>query len=267
MQYIKNGQFCQSPSIHHNNRSFLYGDGFFESIRLFEGVIFNRESHFNRVSTTLKQLELELERSVNDVFSEVEVLAQKNGLLNACSARLTIYREQGGLYTPLTNQASYIISTVEHPEHRFNIGNGIRLGIYSKHLKAAQPLSTIKSSSALLYVLASIDRKKQIMDELILLNEHSNVVEGTNSNIFMVKDSHVFTPPLSDGGVAGTMRHLLLQQFNVEESSFQISDLELADEIFLTNCHGIRWVKEFGKNNHFNSDVSAKVVDCLNLLI
>ncbi|HMF70840.1 MAG TPA: aminotransferase class IV, partial [Flavitalea sp.] len=73
-----------------------------------------------------------------------------------------------------------------------------------------------------------------------------------------------FTPPLSEGCVAGIMRRFLLRElpqygFDIEEKPLTISDIENADECFLTNAiSGIRWVREFRKTTFTNS-ITAEI--------
>jgi branched-chain amino acid aminotransferase len=89
--------------------------------------------------------------------------------------------------------------------------------------------------------MAGIWAKENALDDAVLLNEHGCVCEATSSNIFIVKDDNIFTPPLSEGCVAGIMRSHVLsllkqQQFMVHESLVTIEQLQQADAVFLTNA-------------------------------
>ena len=95
-----------------------------------------------------------------------------------------------------------------------------------------------------MYVLASIHAKEKRADDAILLNEKGNIVESTNANLFLVKKEKLYTPPLTDGPLDGTLRSLILKYFIVEERSLSREDYEVSEEIFLTNAHGVRFVKE-----------------------
>ena len=114
---------------------------------------------------------------------------------------------------------------------------------FTEHKKLSSKLSNIKSNNALLYILASIHAKEQRADDAILLNEKNNIVESTNANLFLVKRK-MYTPPLTDGPLDGTLRSLILKYFIVEERSLSREDYEVSEEIFLTNAHGVRFVKE-----------------------
>ena len=266
MLYNQNGLIVNSVQLDMSNRSFLYGDGLFERLRLFNGKVFNKDNHHKRLTSSLLELQLNLSISVSELLNQVESLANKNGL-STSSARISIYRNSGGLYTPNTLSASYIIESIEEQSNSFQLSDGIDLGVYDKHLKAKGILSTIKSSSANFYVLASIEKQSRGQDELLLLNTYRRPIEGTNSNLFVVKDDNILTPPLSEGVLSGCMRSLIISTFEIEEKSLLLSDIENADEVFFTNCNGLKWVKKFNNKNSFSSQTSRKIIEVLNGLI
>ena len=267
MLYNFNGSYSQKPALEPTNRSFLYGDGFFESMCLFNGQLFNKKHHIRRIQDSLSVLCLELDVSASDLVYQVEELAQKNDLSTASSARLSVFRNEGGLYTPSTKTASFLINVRANSQQSFAFSDGISLGLCTDFNKMAQPLSFLKSSSALTYVMASIEKQKQGFDELILLNQFSKVVEVTNANIFIVKGNRFYTPPLSDGGVDGTMRALLMDHFSHEKKSLTVEDAIEADEIILCNYKGIRWVNQFMTSDHYVNHKSIEIVSLLNTLI
>tara|TARA_B100000963_G_scaffold123243_1_gene107502 strand:+ start:7889 stop:8689 length:801 start_codon:yes stop_codon:yes gene_type:complete len=266
MFYNQNGKIVSAVHLEMNNRSFLYGDGLFERLRLFNGQVFNRQNHYNRLSFSLKELQLEISVSIDELFEQAEYLANQNGL-TTCSARISIYRNSGGLYTPDTLLASYVIETMSEASDCFSLGDGLKIGVYDNHLKSKGLLSTIKSSSANLYVLASLEKKSKNLDELLLLNSDKRPIEGTNSNLFISKDGNIFTPPLSEGPLLGCMRSFVLDHFAVEEVALNLKDIQIADEIFFTNCNSVRCVKKFGQYDDYTNTISKKVVKRLNSLI
>ena len=266
MFYNQNGEIVSAVRLEMNNRSFLYGDGLCERRRLFNGQVFNRQNHYKRLSFSLKELQLDISVSIDELFEQVEYLANKNGL-TSCSARISIFRNSGGLYTPETFLASYVIETMGELSDCFSLGDGLQIGVYNKHLKSKGILSTIKSSSANLYVLASLEKKRKNLDELLLLNSDKRPIEGTNSNFFIFKDGKIFTQPLSEGPLSGCMRSLIISILDVEVRILRVSDIQIADEIFFTNCNGVRYVKKFGQFKEYNNTITKKVVQKLNALI
>ena len=250
MWYNWNGNIVQKASFTHDNRSFRYGDGLFESMRVFNGKIFNRKAHENRLEKSLNILNFSVEKSISSLFDEVEDLLGKNNISKGGFCRLMMYRDGKGSYTPSSNMASYWIECSKCASNQFELQEKpIETVFFTEHKKPVSILSNIKSNNALLYVLASIHAKEQRADDAILLNEKGNIVESTNADLFLVNEGKLYTPPLADGPLDGTLRNLISQFFLVEERSFSIEDYENSDEVFLTNAHGIKLVKGCVKAN------------------
>jgi branched-chain amino acid aminotransferase len=110
--------------------------------------------------------------------------------------------------------------------------------------------------------------KENRLDDCLILNSYGRICDATIANVFWVKDKSVYTPPLSEGAVAGVMRRHLLnilpqKDYRMEEKILEIADLKEADELFLTNAtFGIRWVKEF-QRREFKNTLSATIYPLL----
>tara|TARA_B100000900_G_scaffold415209_1_gene444248 strand:- start:287 stop:1069 length:783 start_codon:yes stop_codon:yes gene_type:complete len=260
MWYNWNGNIVKKASFAHENRSFKYGDGLFESMRVFNGKIFNRKSHENRLEKGLNILNFYVEKPISKLFDEVEELLSKNDISKGGFTRLMLYRDGKGSYTPFTNKASYWIECSKSNSNQFELQEKIvKTVFFTEYKKPISKLSNIKSNNALLYILASIHAKEQKADDAILINEKGNIIESTNANLFLVNEGKLYTPPLAEGPLDGTLRNLILQSFLVEERSVSIDDYEHSDEIFLTNAYGIKIVKSGAK--------AKEVVQQLNSLI
>ena len=109
MWYNWNGDWVKELSLSKDNRSFRYGDGFFESMRVFNGKIFNQSAHEKRFSETLQVLQLRLSCSVSELFEQLQKLIEKNKITEGGKARITISRSDGGKYTPISNNVNYLI--------------------------------------------------------------------------------------------------------------------------------------------------------------
>jgi branched-chain amino acid aminotransferase len=102
------------------------------------------------------------------------------------------------------------------------------------------------------------------MNDCLIINTENRICDSTIANVFWIKNGTIFTPPLSEGCVAGVMRsHLLtelpLQGYTVEEKTAVADDLVDADEIFLTNAiSGLRWVSDF-KGKKYGNTISTKI--------
>ena len=129
----------------------------------------------------------------------------------------------------------------------------------------------LKTSSALPFVLASIFKKENNLDDCLLLNTAGRLACGSSSNVFLVKNGELLTPPLTEGCVAGTMRAALFdlaKQLGTKAAEVPIALAELgtADEIFLTNAiQGIRWVRQVtGVDKRYNPSLSKNLVEEIN---
>ena len=117
---------------------------------------------------------------------------------------------------------------------------GFRACIYSFRQNEDSLFSKIKTTSHLFYRIAYLEAKNKGFDEAIILNNRGYILEGSRSNIFLVKDNQIFTPALECGCLDGITRKVtfdLAKKYNlkIEEGKFTLLDLYRADEAFLTN--------------------------------
>lgn len=236
--YYFNGILSEvnSSNLTWNNRSFCYGDGLFETIKIKNGYPMYLEDHFIRVIQGCKVLNLLGELPKYEICEIVEKESKKIG---EGKIRLSIFRKEGGAYLPTNNHFDYSL-TFESASKLTNEKNQFNIGIYTKTKKPINALSGFKSSNSLLYVLASIFSQENNFDDVIIQNENGNLIEATSSNIFIVKGRKIITPPLADGPVAGIFRKQVFTVaintgIEIIEKTLTESDLQIADEIFLTN--------------------------------
>jgi branched-chain amino acid aminotransferase len=110
-------------------------------------------------------------------------------------------------------------------------------------------LPNIKSCNSLPFILANIYRKEKKWDDVLVLNTAGRIACGGSSNLFLWKNKMLFTPSLSEGCVAGTMRNVIFDickktGINISERRIFHKDLKEADGIFLSNAiSGIKWVE------------------------
>lgn len=276
-QFINhNGVICSdsSPVVTIHNRSFRYGDGLFESIRIANHHPQFLKEHLMRLNTGLQLLKMKAPVLLTEDFlsDAIKEIAKKNNVGPGARVRLTVYRKDGGLYTPETDETEFLIEaeTLEDGHYVLN-SKGYSIDLYSELKKQQNVLSNIKSANSLLYVMASINRKLLGLDECLLLNDKHYIIEGISSNIFAVKNGVLYTPPISDGCVEGVMRKKIIEvaqanRIAVYEISIMQNVLLGADELFLTNAvHGIRWIVAYKQKRYFNN-TSKKLIDKLNEL-
>ncbi len=269
-----NGSFYESEKelFRSSNRAFLYGDSLFETMHGYGIDIQFFEYHFNRLVGSCRILHYELPVSFTRDFvrNEIGRLIQKNRFFKGSRIRLSLFRQSGGLYTPATNQFDYIIeqSILPYPNFRLNT-NGLAIDIYKEIRKPQNLLSGLKSGNSLIYVMAGLFKKKYNLDDCLLVNDNNNIVEATSSNVFLIKNGELITPPLGDGCVKGIMRHIIIDiaeknRIQYAQRSVTIEDVADADEIFISNAiSGIRWVLSY-KSKRYYHQFAKDLIDMLN---
>jgi branched-chain amino acid aminotransferase len=255
------------------NRSFRYGDGLFESMRLMKGHLKFADMHADRLQRGMKALRIDGYSQMDAWFlkEKAEELAIRNKAKHG-RLRLNVYRDAEGLYTPSQNKMGYCMEIQPVDEPRYFLNNkGLIMDIFTDLPKPSNYLSNIKTCNSLIYVMAALFREQNKLDEVFLLNQNGFLCEAGSSNVFVWYKDHLYTPALSEGCVEGVMRQVIIniaQQAGIPITEAQINPdiLYEADEVFLTNAsRGIQCVMGFGVKRYFNK-VSKLLVDELNKL-
>lgn len=257
------------------NRAFLYGDQLFSTIRFENGKLFFWEDHYFRMMGSACMLRMEIPIHLNMDFLQEEILKtiEANSLTNKnVRVRLSLYRTDGGLYMPVERTLDYLIEVEELAFDFFTINpSGLNIDVFHDHQKPVQVLSNIKGGNSMVSVLSAIYADENNLSESIILNVNSNICETTASNIFVVKNKEVYTPPIGAGCVEGIVRKKLIENcsswgYNVVEKEMKPFELIRADEVFLTNSiKGIQWVETY-KNKKYQNEVSSDIFNKLNEL-
>ncbi|MDB9990064.1 aminotransferase class IV [Flavobacteriales bacterium] len=269
-----NGQIIDGDTIGFNQlkRGFNFGDGLFETIRVFNGKIICLDAHFNRISSGLDVLKIKQNYSFNQNSLERyinELLLYKN-IKYGGKVKVYIFRAGLGTYKPETNQMSFVVEAMDLEQNKYVLNKkGFLVDIYSEYSKTVNQLSFFKTSNSLLYVLAAVTASENNLDDLFIVNQKSEIIESSNSNVFFLKEDVLLTPPLNSGCIEGVMRIEVIRAakdlgINVLESNVYEEDLEKSREIFLTNViSGIRWVGGYKKKRFYNF-ISKKIIEKLN---
>jgi branched-chain amino acid aminotransferase len=255
-----------------SNRGFSYGDGFFESMRISNGKLPLLNGHWNRLERACKLLHIQVPENLNRKSFERYALelATKNGFKNA-RIRFQGFRMGEGRYAPEQSNLgwSMVCQPTESPEYKLN-SVGLHVEVCRSHTINPAPQSSFKSSNSLPYVLGGIYAATNHLDDCFLLDSDGFIAEATGSNVFILRGEQLITPDLSNGGVPGVMRSVVLDQavqigLTTSESLINIEDVLEADECFLTNAaKGIQWVGAVGKKRYYKR-CSAKLTDQINL--
>lgn len=259
-----NGEIFHSEEaiLKASNRNFRYGDGVFESMRWENGTVSLLNFHAERLQKSMELLKMEGGKRFSESFlqDKIESLLRRNSLRDqACRVRLSVFRDGEGLYTPSTHESAYLleVATLDKVSNVHNQA-GLIIDVFTDHKKSANALANIKSANALLYVLASIYRKKHALDDVLLVNEQGFLVESANSNIFIWYRNQLYTPALSEGCVDGVMRRSIIEfatanDIEIIEAQINTQILNEAEEIFLTNAvHGMQCVLGYQKKRYFH---------------
>ena len=262
---LHNDEFfsINQPVISASNRSFRYGDGLFETIRMSNGKLNFPELHADRLREGMKALKIEGSALLDEYFLKQKTaeLCKKNKLKDNVKFRLSVYRAGNGLYTPESNKYGYVLEASPLTGNQYELNKkGLIVDVYNEITKPVNMLSNIKTSSSLLYVMAGLFKKQHKLDEAILLNQHGFICESISSNIFVVYDKQIYTPALSEGCISGVMRKVVMQlakanDISIIEAQLNPEVLRQAEEVFVTNAiGGIRWIMGYGRKRYFNEN-------------
>jgi branched-subunit amino acid aminotransferase/4-amino-4-deoxychorismate lyase len=264
------------PVVSFANRAFRYGDALFETIRVINRQAMFINDHMRRIKVGMTILRMNVPPDFNsdNISRLIDELIVQNNLKNDVRVRLTIFRNEGGFYTPKNNDISFLIETEDlHEKGGYRVNdNGYTIEVFHDIKKHKNKLSNLKSGNALLYVLAGIYKRDIKMDDCLIVNEDGNVCETISSNVFIVKNGALYTSALSEGCVDGVMRRQIInlaQQNRIlcYEIPLLFNTLMNADEIFLTNAvKGIRWVGTY-KTKNYQNKMASYFTDKLNELI
>ncbi|MCL9806155.1 aminotransferase class IV [Flavobacterium amniphilum] len=264
------------PHSLHTNRGFLFGDAVFETVKILDSKVLFAEDHYFRLMASMRILRMEIPMDFTLEFFENIILsdAKKEQVENSSRARLTVFRKDGGLYLPKTNEVDYIISVsgVENPLYTIE-NKTYEVDIYKDFHVSKQLLSTLKTTNKICHITGSIFANENGLDSCILLNEERNVTEFLNGNIFMLKEGVLSTPPINEGCLNGIMRKQVLaiaktiKNIEVKEEPVSPFDLQKADELFLTNViKGIQPITKYRKKE-FETVFSSNLLQKLNTKI
>ncbi|MBP6686827.1 MAG: aminotransferase class IV [Lacibacter sp.] len=241
--------------IHPDNRSFRYGEGLFETIRLHKGEIPLWDLHWKRLNESLPKLYFELPFHFTEAELTEEILrvAKRNNCLDAARVRITFFKGEGGIWEQPSSAFHFLVQCwpLENKEFSMN-ENGLDIGLFEAGRKACDSFANLKTNNYLLYALAAQYAKAEKLNECLVLNQHGRVCDATIANVFFSKNGIIHTPQLEEGCINGVMRCYLLEQlhnagFPVKEGAYLPDEIAEADEIFLSNAmYGIRWVKRWG---------------------
>jgi len=220
----------------------LYGDGVFEGIRAYNGIVFKLKEHIKRLYNSAHALRLTIPLTKDEMIKAVLETLRRNGLQDAY-IRLVVTRGIGdlGLDPRKCPKPSVIIITdtisIMSSEAK---EKGITTMIpWVRRNSVDSTTHEIKSLNYLNSILAKMEATANGVDEAICLDKNGVISEGVGENLFIVKDGKIFTPPSSTGALAGITARFACKLaknlgYAVTETNLTPFQLFTADEAFFT---------------------------------
>ncbi|MFY0604673.1 MAG: aminotransferase class IV [Flavobacteriaceae bacterium] len=257
--------------ISSDNRAFKYGDSLFETLKISNNRIIFWEDHYFRLMASMRMLRMKIPMNFTLENLEQEILKTipTDSNTTLFRARLSVFRKDGGFYTPETNTIDYL---VEVSELIIDKKANYRVDLFKDFYNYSGLLSTLKTNNKILSTVASIYAKENDLDNCILLNERKGVAEVTNGNIFIVHGNHIKTPAITEGCLKGVLRKKIIEiieahtDFTIEETAITPFEIQKADEVFITNSIiGIQPVTHYRKKV-FTTTTATKLSKSLQIL-
>lgn len=224
------------------DRSFLLGDGLFETMRASRGRLFRPERHLAWLERGAARLRLARLAPADELLEALCQTLRANHLSDA-ALRLTVSRGAGppglgleGTGPPVSMIAARVFRG--YPGHWYDPGATAIISSVTKNEQS--PLAGLKTTSYLEHVLARAEAAERGADESLLLNTRGHLVEGSSANLFIVSAGQLSTPDLASGCRPGVTRETVIELarengLTVGERALLPTALASADEAFLTN--------------------------------
>jgi branched-subunit amino acid aminotransferase/4-amino-4-deoxychorismate lyase len=259
VQYVfLNGVICPKSDAHisPDDRGFRFGDGVFESFPIIQGLPYLWEAHFMRLSEGLQALHITTER-IHMLLPALITLIQRNKCHYGVG-RIIISRGCGSKgYYPIANSPTLYMETSNDAPTIISEPPIAAIRLHLSQWQRWQPShlpSHVKLTQGITPTLARIEAAEYGAEEALLLNQDGHIAEAASGNLIWQQQGVLFTPALSTGAVAGTMRNRLLTHFPqlITEVSAPFTMLQQADALIMTNAlQGAVPVKEILHHHAF----------------
>ena len=239
-----NGKFTPSrlAKVSVFDRGFLYGDGLFETMRAYNGKIFRLDAHLERLFKSLDIIQIKCPCSQSYLEQVLYETIKRNKLTDAY-VKLIVTRGigEGGL-NPRTGSKPTIVIIAK----KFNIYSpeqyrrGFKVMVSDFRQNQFSPIVNLKSLNFLENIIGKLEAEQSGADEVVFINQSGFVTEGSVSNIFIVRDSTIMTPPCETGILPGVTREIVIElaeslSLMASEKNFRPEELLSCSECFLTN--------------------------------
>ncbi|GGD54702.1 branched-chain-amino-acid transaminase [Paenibacillus nasutitermitis] len=239
-----NGEYVtkENAKVSVYDHGFLYGDGIFEGIRVYNGNIFKCKEHLDRLYDSAKSIMLDIPLSYEEMEQALAETIRRNEFRDGY-IRLVVSRGPGNLgLDPKRCPSAWVIIIVEqlaiYPPEAYR--DGLVSVSVSQRRNIPDALNPkIKSLNYLNNILVKIQANLAGVGEAIMLNAQGYVAEGSSDNIFIIKKGIVYTPPCYIGALEGITRGAIIELcdklgYKLKEEPFTLHDVFIADEVFFT---------------------------------
>ncbi len=268
MVVFLNGQFLPEAQavVPVNDRGFLYGDGLFETMRVFNGRPFRMAQHLERMVRGADFLKIKLPLTPKELQKAAEELISKNQMPDSV-LRVTLTRGPGERGYSINGSDKPTLVMSLHTCPPLDPANPTRWALVSSSIRipASDTLSSFKTTSKLVQVAARAEAETKDADEALLINTNGEVAEAAGANLFWVYHDKICTTPTGRGVLPGITRAVVLeicQVLGLETNKRVIKPeaLKNAEAIFLTqSALGIITVSSFNGEPVGNSPLVEKI--------
>jgi len=220
---------------------FLYGAGLFETMRSYNGIVFSLKDHLDRLFFSASALSVPVKETYDRKYitDSIYKLLKANKLADA---RLRLTVTSGPMTQKDEQQKPTLLITATkltpYPPEYYK--NGVMVVLSPYRQNTAEPIYGHKTTSYFSRMLALQRAHQKRAAEALWFTVDSRLAEGCISNVFLVKDSILYTPFIKTPILAGVARKTVCQiafrdSIELVEKDLYIDDVLAADEIFLTN--------------------------------
>jgi branched-chain amino acid aminotransferase len=225
------------------DNGFLFGDSVYEVLRTYRGRPFESGRHFRRMRASAERLGISVPLSNDALLDRVRALLERAGDLESY-IRIVVTRGVGTSsydFDAVEGPTVVMIQKELRPPTPRHYTHGIHVSavdVRRNHARSLDP--AIKSSNLLNNILALREAHRRGAEEPVLLNHEGQVAEGASTNVFVVRDGTLVTPPLWAGILGGITREVVLElaathQIPAREDALELRALFDADEAFLSS--------------------------------
>lgn len=221
------------------DRGLQYGDGLFETLAVVDGQPCLWKAHMNRLRSGCERMGIECpDESLLLRESRAEIDSEQHGILKIIVTRGA---GQRGYRPPVPSNPNRILDCTPWPVHLDTPSDaGVEVHLCSLRLGRNPVLAGMKTLNRIEQVLASSEWSDDRIAEGLMFDTEGYLIEGTASNLFLFLRGRLVTPDLTNCGIAGIMRGLVIEQAEklgipLSIQNLRLADLKAADGLFLTN--------------------------------